>query len=158
MSEFEFFMILFLSSSLFGLIIGAYFGTMEYRIRQNLPLVTLNCICPSCGHSLPLYHQIPLASFLLLQGRCHFCQNKISLRYPLTEGGFMAYYGASFLIFRHTPLVYLLLWYMFICILLFVRCRRHLRPLLKGLALITLYHAIISLLYLAIYLATFDTL
>lgn len=158
MSDFEFFMLLFLFSSLFGLIIGAYYGTMEYRIRQNLPLITLNCICPSCGQNLPLYHQIPVASFLILRGKCHFCHSRIPVRYPLTEGGFMAYYGISFLIFHRTPVVCLLLWYAFICILLLARCGRRPRPLLKGLTLMTLYHAVFSLLYSALYLASFNTL
>lgn len=156
MSNSEFFIILFFSSSLFGLIIGAYFGTIEYRILQNLPLVTSNCFCPACGRTLSIHHQIPIISFILLRGKCHFCHTKISLRYPLIEGGFMAYYGASFLVFRRTPIAYLLLWYIFIGILLFVRGHSQRRSLLKGLAIMTLYHAAVSLLYLALYLAFFN--
>ena len=47
MYDSTFFGILFISSSLFGLFLGAYYGTMEYRIRSNLPLVTAGCFCPS---------------------------------------------------------------------------------------------------------------
>ena len=96
MYDSTFFGILFISSSLFGLFLGAYYGTMEYRIRSNLPLVTAGCFCPSCGHSLPLRHQIPVLGFLFLKGKCRFCHAPIPLRYPLTEGGFLLYYGATF--------------------------------------------------------------
>ena len=109
MYDSTFFGILFISSSLFGLFLGAYYGTMEYRIRSNLPLVTAGCFCPSCGHSLPLRHQIPVLGFLFLKGKCRFCHAPILLRYPLTEGGFLLYYGATFCLFRRTPVVYLIL-------------------------------------------------
>lgn len=151
MSDFSFITILFFSSITFGLFMGAYYGTMEYRIRQNLPLVTTGCFCPSCGHSLPLHHQIPVLSFLFLKGKCGFCHTCIPIRYPLTEAGFLAYYGITFLLFRWTPAVYLLLWYGFLCVLLAARCKGQCRSLLKGLLIMALYHAVISLLYLILY-------
>lgn len=151
MSDFSFFTILFFSSIVFGLFMGAYYGTLEYRIRQNLPLVTANCLCPFCGHSLPLHHQIPVLSFLFLKGKCHFCHAHIPIRYPLAESGFLAYYGITFLFFRRTPAAYLILWYGFICILLAGQYIRHRRSLLKGLLIMAFYHAVIALLYLILY-------
>jgi leader peptidase (prepilin peptidase)/N-methyltransferase len=41
--------------------------------------------CPSCQTPLKAWHNIPIISYLLLQGHCAFCNNKISLRYPLVE-------------------------------------------------------------------------
>ncbi|MDO6562899.1 A24 family peptidase [Amphritea sp. 1_MG-2023] len=42
--------------------------------------------CPSCGHVIRWYENIPLISFfLLLRGRCSSCKTPISLRYPLIE-------------------------------------------------------------------------
>jgi leader peptidase (prepilin peptidase)/N-methyltransferase len=42
--------------------------------------------CPSCGHLIRWYENIPLISyFLILGGKCSACENKISLRYPLIE-------------------------------------------------------------------------
>lgn len=158
MSGFTFFCILFTSSSLFGLFLGAYYGTMEYRIRNNLPLVTAGCFCPSCGHSLPLRHQIPVVSFLFLKGNCRFCHTPIPLRYPLTEGGFLAYYSITFCLFYRMPAVYLILWYGFLCILLTARCQRQYRSLRKGLCIMAVYHAVLAVLYLILYLATFHTL
>ena len=158
MYDSTFFGILFISSSLFGLFLGAYYGTMEYRIRSNLPLVTAGCFCPSCGHSLPLRHQIPVLGFLFLKGKCRFCHAPILLRYPLTEGGFLLYYGATFCLFRRTPVVYLILWYGARCLLLIARCGKQYRSLRKGLLIMAIYHAVIAALYLILYLATFRTL
>ena len=158
MSDFTFFSIIFISSISFGLFIGAYYGTMEYRIRNNLPLVTVGCLCPSCGHSLPLHHQIPVLSFLLLKGKCRFCHAPISIRYPLTEGGFLIYYGVTFCLFYRAPMVYLILWYGFLCVLLTARCEKQYRALRKGLCIMGLYHALIAILYLILYLASFQTL
>ncbi len=158
MYDSTFFGILFISSSLFGLFLGAYYGTMEYRIRSNLPLVTAGCFCPSCGHSLPLRHQIPVLGFLFLKGKCRFCHAPILLRYPLTEGGFLLYYGATFCLFRRTPVVYLILWYGALCLLLIARCGKQYRSLRKGLLIMAIYHAVIAALYLILYLAPFRTL
>ncbi len=52
-------LLLFLCTLLFGGIVGAYFTTADYRIRNNLPLITSQCYCPACGHILALTHQIP---------------------------------------------------------------------------------------------------
>lgn len=41
--------------------------------------------CPTCQHALRWYHNIPLVSWLLLAGKCHYCQHPIGMRYPLIE-------------------------------------------------------------------------
>jgi leader peptidase (prepilin peptidase) / N-methyltransferase len=41
--------------------------------------------CPACGHAVRWYHNIPLAGWLWLRGRCAQCQAPIGLRYPLVE-------------------------------------------------------------------------
>lgn len=41
--------------------------------------------CPSCGHGIRWYENIPVLSWLALRGRCAACQTRISLRYPLVE-------------------------------------------------------------------------
>jgi len=41
--------------------------------------------CPSCKHRLSVIDNIPLFSWLLLRGRCRYCQTKISIQYPLVE-------------------------------------------------------------------------
>ena len=41
--------------------------------------------CPACGHKLGALENIPLASYLVLRGRCSVCKATISLRYPIVE-------------------------------------------------------------------------
>ena len=41
--------------------------------------------CPTCAQQLLNRHLIPLLSFVLLLGKCHFCKRPISIRYPLIE-------------------------------------------------------------------------
>ncbi len=41
--------------------------------------------CPSCGHSIRPWHNIPVLSYLLLRGHCAYCHQSISLRYPAIE-------------------------------------------------------------------------
>lgn len=162
MSDFTFFLTLLISTILFGAIIGAYYGTAEYRIRTGLPLVTTDCICPSCRHRLSLHHQIPIAGFLLLKGKCHFCHAPIPVRYPLTESIFLCWYVLTYCIFHRMPLIYLPLWYLFVCSALIARSHGkshgHYRPLLKGILIMTIYHLIISLLYIIVYMASYNTL
>ncbi|MGA1562185.1 MAG: prepilin peptidase [Gammaproteobacteria bacterium] len=43
--------------------------------------------CPSCGHVLRAWENIPLFSWLLLRGRCSSCKTAIPLRYPFVEVG-----------------------------------------------------------------------
>ncbi len=41
--------------------------------------------CPQCKQRLAAWHNVPVFSYLFLKGRCAFCQQRISLRYPMIE-------------------------------------------------------------------------
>jgi leader peptidase (prepilin peptidase)/N-methyltransferase len=41
--------------------------------------------CPHCKHPLSAMDNIPLFGWLLLRGRCRYCQASISIQYPLVE-------------------------------------------------------------------------
>ena len=41
--------------------------------------------CPHCNAPIKPYQNIPVISYLLLQGKCSECKSHISLRYPLIE-------------------------------------------------------------------------
>lgn len=41
--------------------------------------------CPSCGHVIRWYENIPLVSWLVLRAKCSSCGTRISVRYPLIE-------------------------------------------------------------------------
>jgi leader peptidase (prepilin peptidase)/N-methyltransferase len=50
--------------------------------------------CPSCGHRIRFYENIPVISWLALRGKCSACGTRISARYPLVELGTAALFGA----------------------------------------------------------------
>ncbi len=67
--------------------------------------------CPSCEHLITALDNVPVLSYLALQGRCRHCNTAISLRYPIVEtvaglaGGYAAWhFGVS-----ADPLTYALL-------------------------------------------------
>ena len=41
--------------------------------------------CPSCGHKIRAWENIPVASWLVLGGKCSSCKTRISPRYPIIE-------------------------------------------------------------------------
>lgn len=87
--------------ALFGAIIGSFLGVCAYRIpmgrytpeRDGIKVLdrTLSLtsprrsICPQCEHQLAWWHNIPLLSWIILRGRCGFCQARIPLRYFVIE-------------------------------------------------------------------------
>ncbi|AVO48520.1 prepilin peptidase [Melaminivora suipulveris] len=52
---------------------------------QAFNLWTPRSRCPSCGHGVRWYENIPLLSWLALRGRCSACKAFIGWRYPLVE-------------------------------------------------------------------------
>jgi leader peptidase (prepilin peptidase) / N-methyltransferase len=68
-------------------------GTVRYN------LMTPASSCPQCGHKIRAYENIPVASYILLRGRCASCKAPISIRYPVVEtlsGIIAAYIGWKF--------------------------------------------------------------
>lgn len=41
--------------------------------------------CPQCKKTLKPWHNIPILSYLVLKGKCAYCDVKISIRYPFVE-------------------------------------------------------------------------
>jgi leader peptidase (prepilin peptidase)/N-methyltransferase len=93
---------------LFSLAIGSFLNVIIYRLpimlkrqwqqecaellKRPLPskTITFNLAiprshCPHCKHTIKGRHNIPLISFIFLRGKCSYCSNKISFRYPLVE-------------------------------------------------------------------------
>lgn len=52
---------------------------------ETFNLMTPRSRCPSCGHVVQWYENVPVLSYLFLRGRCSACKTRISMRYPLVE-------------------------------------------------------------------------
>jgi len=68
----------------FGLIFGSFFNVCIYRIPRSESLGSRSA-CPHCGEPVKWYDNIPLASFIVLGGKCRDCRAAISWRYPAVE-------------------------------------------------------------------------
>ncbi|MCL7945180.1 A24 family peptidase [Marinobacter sp. ATCH36] len=56
--------------------------------RKEEETVTLSkpaSTCPSCGHKIRAWENIPVISYLVLRGKCASCKTGISPRYPIIE-------------------------------------------------------------------------
>lgn len=70
---------------LFGLIIGSFLNVCIVRIPERKSIVTPPSACPRCDTPIRPYDNIPLASWLLLRGRCRACKTRIPAMYPIVE-------------------------------------------------------------------------
>jgi leader peptidase (prepilin peptidase)/N-methyltransferase len=69
----------------FGLIIGSFCNVVIYRLPQGKSIVAPGSQCRLCGSPIRPWDNIPLLSYFLLRGRCRFCKEAISTRYPTIE-------------------------------------------------------------------------
>ncbi len=63
----------------------AEFKDLKFDQPKPPGLVIARSHCLACNNKLKAWHNIPLFSFFLLRGKCGFCGNSISWRYPLIE-------------------------------------------------------------------------
>jgi len=90
-----------------GLMVGSFLNVVIHRLprimerewheqcsnldrEETPPAVPYNLIvprsaCPSCGHMISAWKNIPVISWLALRGRCAHCKAPISPRYPIVE-------------------------------------------------------------------------
>jgi len=69
---------------LIGLVIGSFLNCLIWRLYKN-ETIGGRSYCPKCRQSIAWYDNIPVLSFILLNGKCRHCQQKISWQYPLVE-------------------------------------------------------------------------
>ncbi len=78
---------LFLEAAIFiyGLCFGSFLNVCIYRLPRGQSVVTPRSACPHCGDPIPLYHNLPVLSWLILRGKCRSCRQPISARYLIIE-------------------------------------------------------------------------
>ena len=69
----------------FGLVIGSFLNVCVLRIPEGKSIVRPASACPKCGAVIRPYDNIPVASWLLLGGKCRACKAPISWMYPVVE-------------------------------------------------------------------------
>ena len=90
-------MIALLLVFVFGTIVGSFLNVCIYRIPKEESIAFPGSHCGACGKMIRWYDNVPVASYILLRGRCRECGAKFSIQYPMVE--MMS--GALFVLFYH---------------------------------------------------------
>ncbi|UCE59421.1 MAG: A24 family peptidase [Phycisphaerales bacterium] len=72
--------------SAIGLCVGSFLNVVIFRLPRNRSLrAPLWSACPYCEHQIRWYDNLPIASFILLSGKCRDCRAPIPTRYLVVE-------------------------------------------------------------------------
>jgi leader peptidase (prepilin peptidase)/N-methyltransferase len=82
-----------------GAVIGSFLNVVIYRVPRGASIVRPPSACPVCGHSIRWYHNLPVAGWLALRGRCRDCGERISVRYLLVEAATGALFALAVVVF-----------------------------------------------------------
>jgi len=82
-----------------GAMLGSFFNVCIYRLPRNESIITPHSHCPNCKTKIKIWENIPIISYFILKGKCHYCKIKIPIRYLIVE--------------ILTPILFLSLWYIF---------------------------------------------
>lgn len=69
-----------------GCIWGSFLNVVIHRLPRGQNLAKPRSSCPSCGHMIVWFENVPLLSWIALRGKCRKCKTSISPRYFLVEG------------------------------------------------------------------------
>ena len=68
-----------------GVSVGSFLNVCIIRLPMKQTIVTKRSHCMKCNYQLKWYDLVPLASWILLKGRCRKCGQPISKQYPIIE-------------------------------------------------------------------------
>src|SRR5690349_13827767 len=68
-----------------GACVGSFLNVVIWRLPRGESLVTPPSHCPKCNKQLKWYDNIPILGWIKLAGKCRYCAQPISIRYPLVE-------------------------------------------------------------------------
>lgn len=93
--------------AILGLLVGSFLNVVIHRLPRMLErewaaqcaalrgeetieqppfnLLLPRSACPTCGHQITAWENIPVISYLVLHGRCAQCRTPIAKRYPVIE-------------------------------------------------------------------------
>lgn len=89
-----------------GLCLGSFVNALVWRLHEQsrggkanrkLSITKGRSLCPDCRHELAPRDLVPVASWLVLGGRCRYCHKPIAVQYPLVELGTAILFVISYL-------------------------------------------------------------
>ena len=118
---------------IFVIILGGLWGSFAnvciYRLPVNKGVVSGRSFCPNCKKLITWKDNIPIISFLFLNGKCRNCKKKISPQYLLIELITIVYFLVIYYLFgiTITTLLFLILGLSFI-IIFFIDLKHYIIP------------------------------
>ncbi len=82
-----------------GLVMGSFYCVLGIRIPEKRDFLFSRSRCDSCNHELKLYEMIPVISYIVQEGKCRYCKEKIPSILPLVELATGLLYAVSFISF-----------------------------------------------------------
>jgi len=71
---------------LFGACVGSFINVVNWRLPRGMSMSHPPSRCPTCGGRLRFFREnLPILGWVVLRGRCRFCQVRISPVYPFVE-------------------------------------------------------------------------
>jgi leader peptidase (prepilin peptidase)/N-methyltransferase len=68
-----------------GACVGSFINVVVYRLPLGRSVVNPPSACPKCGHRLAWFDNVPVLGWLMLRGKCRYCADPVSVRYPIVE-------------------------------------------------------------------------
>ncbi len=85
-----------------GACVGSFLNVVVWRLPRDESIVSPPSRCPKCETPLAWYDNIPVLGWLMLGGKCRYCGQPISARYPIIEfitgAIFVLYYVLYFIV------------------------------------------------------------
>jgi len=64
---------------------GSFLNVLGFRLIQGIDVIVTPSFCPHCSSRIAWYDNIPVVSWLILNGSCRSCHQPISWLYPFIE-------------------------------------------------------------------------
>jgi leader peptidase (prepilin peptidase)/N-methyltransferase len=108
---------------------GSFANVCIYRLPQDKGVVSGRSYCPKCKTQISWYDNIPILSYLFIQGKCRKCKKQISIQYLTVELISVLSFTAAYFFYgiTITTLLFIILALTFI-IIFFVDLKHYIIP------------------------------
>lgn len=123
--------------ALCGLLFGSFGNVLIWRVPRGESIASPGSHCPGCSAPIAWYDNVPVASWLLLRGRCRSCGTRIAIRYPLVELASAALFVVAAIAFGpgvRAAVAALFFWLLLVLSVIDLDCTRLPNPVVASLA------------------------
>jgi leader peptidase (prepilin peptidase)/N-methyltransferase len=116
---------IFIALIILGAIFGSFANVCIYRLPKEQSVVKKRSHCPNCKKKISWFYNIPIFSYLYIQGKCKNCKKEISTQYLIVEIISALSFATIYYFFGFTIETLLLIFVFFIYIIIFFIDLKH---------------------------------